>query len=120
MSERFTKKQVLEAISSSGGVMSAVQQKLGCKSWATARKYVEKWSDTREAWATENSHADDLAQSVIINDIKNGNVQTAKWWLERRRWKDFYINQHSHIEEEEIDKDDNELKIEIVDNKNEN
>ena len=118
MSERFTKKQVLEAISSSGGVMSVVQQKLGCKSWATARKYVEKWSETREAWATENSRADDLAQSVIINDIKTGNVQTAKWWLERRRWKEFYISQRIQIEEANIE-DDTELKIEIMDGENE-
>ena len=118
MGERFTKKQVLEAISNSGGVMSAVQQKLGCKSWATARKYVEKWADTREAWATENNHADDLAQSVIINDIKSGNVQTAKWWLERRRRKCFYLTQRMLFEELESD-EDTELKIEIVDDKNE-
>ena len=118
MGERFTKKQVIEAISNSGGVMSAVQQRLGCKSWATARKYVEKWADTREAWATENSHADDLAQSVIINDIKSGNVQTAKWWLERRRRKEFYLAQRMLFEELESD-DDTELKIEIVDSNNE-
>ena len=119
MSERFTKKQVLEAISNSGGVMSAVQQRLGCKSWATARKYVEKWADTREAWTTENSHADDLAQSVIINDIKSGNVQTAKWWLERRRRKEFHLVQRMLFEDLEND-DDTELKIEIVDGNNEN
>jgi len=118
MGNRFTKKQVLEAISNSGGVMSAVQQKLGCKSWATARKYVEKWTDTREAWATENSHADDLAQSVIINDIKSGNVQTAKWWLERRRRKEFHLDQRMLFEELEND-DDSELKIEIVDGNHE-
>ena len=118
MSRRYTKKQVLEAISGSGGVMSAVQQKLGCKSWATARKYVEKWADTREAWETENSHADDLAQSVIINDIKSGNVQTAKWWLERRRRKDFYLTQRMPFEELE-NNDDTELKIEIVGGDNE-
>ena len=118
MGKRFTKKQVLEAISCSGGVMSAVQQKLGCKSWATAKKYVEKWEETREAWITENSHADDLAQSVIINDIKNGNVQSAKWWLERRRWREFYISQRIQIEDANSD-DDAELRIEIVDGKNE-
>ena len=118
MGERFTKKQILEAISNSGGIMSAVQQKLGCKSWATAKKYVEKWADTREAWATENNHADDLAQSVIINDIKSGNVQTAKWWLERRQRKDFHLDQRMLFEELEND-DDSELKIEIVDGNNE-
>ena len=119
MSGRFTKKQVLEAISNSGGVMSTIQQRLGCKSWDTARKYVEKWQDTRQAWETENNHADDLAQSVIIKDIQSGNVQTAKWWLERRRRKEFYISQRTQLEDIESEDEDTELKIEIVDDKNE-
>ena len=119
MGERFTKKQVLEAISNSGGIMSAIQQRLGCKSWATAKKYVEKWQDTREAWETENNHSDDLAQSVILKDIQSGNVQTAKWWLERRRRKDFYIGQRVHIESADVGNEDSELKIEIVDSKHE-
>lgn len=97
--------------------MSVIQQRLGCKSWRTARTYVEKWAETREAWETENEHTDDLAQSVIIKDMQNGNVQTAKWWLERRRRKAFCINEKANIEQAENEADDNELRI-VIDNDN--
>ena len=43
----YTKTQVLEAIETSGGVMAVVQRRLGCASWETARKYVEKWKETQ-------------------------------------------------------------------------
>lgn len=119
MSKGYKKSEVLEAISNSGGIMTTVQQRLGCRSWETARKYVEKWADTREAWETENCHTDDLAQSVVIKDIQGGNVQTAKWWLERRRRKTFCLEKHI---QQEFDFDeaaeDTEIKIEIVDGGN--
>lgn len=116
MGKGFTKEQTLQAISNSGGIVTTVQQRLGCKSWETAKRYIEKWSDTREAWETENSHTDDLAQSVLIKDIQNGNVQSAKWWLERRRRKEFYISHYGTAEQQETDDaEDNELTIEIVD-----
>lgn len=95
--------------------MSVVQQRLGCKSWRTARDYVEKWAETREAWESENEHTDDLAQSVIIKDMQNGNVQTAKWWLERRRRKAFCISERANIEQTDEENEDNDLTIEIVD-----
>lgn len=116
MGKGYRKDEVLEAISNSGGIMTTVQQRLGCKSWETARKYVEKWADTREAWETENCHTDDLAQSVVIKDIQGGNVQTAKWWLERRRRKAFCIEKHIQ-QEFDFDgngTDDNELVIRLV------
>lgn len=116
MGKGFTKEQTLQAISNSGGIVTTVQQRLGCKSWETAKRYIEKWSDTREAWETENCHTDDLAQSVLIKDIQNGNVQSAKWWLERRRRKEFYISHYGAAEQQETDDaEDNDLTIEIVD-----
>lgn len=95
--------------------MSVVQQRLGCKSWRTARTYVEKWAETQEAWESENEVTDDLAQSVIIKDMQNGNVQTAKWWLERRRRKAFCISDKAQITQQYEETDDNELTIEIMD-----
>ncbi|MCM1232082.1 MAG: hypothetical protein NC489_18325 [Ruminococcus flavefaciens] len=118
MGNRYSKAQTLEAISNSGGIMSTVQKRLGCKSWETARKYVEKWADTREAWNNENQHTDDLAQSVVIKDIQGGNVQTAKWWLERRRRKAFCLEKYIQQELDFNEQEDTELKIEIVDGTN--
>ena len=95
--------------------MSVIQQRLGCNSWETAKKYVFKWAETREAWETENEYTDDLAQSVIIKDMQSGNVQTAKWWLERRRRKAFCISDKAQITQQDEEADDNEITIEIVD-----
>lgn len=120
MGKGYTKRDVLEAIMNSGGVMSTVQKRLGCRSWETARKYVEKWADTRDAWVNENRHTDDLAQSVIIKDMQNGNVQTAKWWLERRRRKEFCLEKHIQQEFDFDEETDNDIKIEIVDGANDN
>lgn len=120
MSKGYKKNEVLEAISNSGGIMTTVQQRLGCRSWETARKYVEKWADTREAWETENCHTDDLAQSVVIKDIQGGNVQTAKWWLERRRRKTFCLEKYAQQEFDFDENEDTEIKIEIVDGGNDN
>lgn len=117
MGKGYKKDEVLQAISNSGGVMSTVQQRLGCKSWRTAREYVNKWAETRDAWESENEHTDDLAEAVIINAIKNKDLPTAKWWLERRRRKAFCINEKANIEQAENEADDNELRI-VIDNDN--
>jgi hypothetical protein len=114
----YTKTQVLKAISNSGGVMTVVQQRLGCNSWETARKYVDKWAETRERWETEKKHTDDMAQSVIIKDIQSGNVQTSKWWLERRRRREYALDQRALVGAQENESDeDTELRIIIDDDK---
>ena len=46
--------------------------------------------------------------------MKDGNVQTAKWWLERRRRKVFCISDKASTESAD-ESEDNELTIEIVD-----
>lgn len=97
--------------------MTTVQQRLGCKSWRTAREYVNKWAETREAWESENEHTDDLAEAVIIKAIQNNDIPTAKWWLERRRRRAYCINERVQNETQEVPTDDNELRI-IIDNDN--
>ena len=112
--KRYTKTQVLEAIETSGGVMAVVQRRLGCASWETARKYVEKWKETQEAFHAESCIVNDLARSVVIKDIQEGNVQTAKWWLERRVREEFSDKAGITPPSENI-APDNTLRIEIDD-----
>ena len=114
MGKGYTKKQVLEAIETSGGVMAVVQRRLGCASWETARKYVEKWKETQAAFHAESCIVNDLARSVIIKDIQGGNVQTAKWWLERRVREEFSDKAGINPPSENI-APDNTLRIEIDD-----
>lgn len=115
MGKGYTKTQVLEAIETSGGVMAVVQRRLGCASWETARKYVEKWKETQAAFLAESCIINDLARSVVIKDIQGGNVQTAKWWLERRVREEFSDKAGINPPSENI-APDNTLRIEIDDN----
>ena len=114
MGKGYTKAQVLEAIETSGGVMAVVQRRLGCASWETARKYVEKWKETQAAFVAEGCIINDLARSVIIKDIQEGSVQTAKWWLERRVRGEF-SDKAGIASPPESTAPDNTLRIEIDD-----
>lgn len=111
MSKGYTKEQVLKAIHESGCVISIIRKNLGCKSWETARRYIDKWQETRDAFATEEKAVNDLARSVVIKDIKAGNVQTAKWWLAIKERQEF--GEQGEQQEQMID--DTELTINIID-----
>ena len=78
--KRYTKKQVLNAIDGSYGVMLNVARKLDCN-WATARKYVNMWNDTKEAYKKEFDSTIDLAEKTVVKSIEEGDVFTAKWFL---------------------------------------
>lgn len=93
MGKRFeyTKEQVLTAIKSSGGIISTVQKKLGCMSWSTANKYINKWNETKKAYEDESEIVLDIAEGVVVKGIQAGDAQLAKWYLStkgRRRGYD--------------------------------
>ena len=71
---------VLKAIKGSGAVMSTIAKRLDC-AWYTARKYVNEWEATRQAYEDEEQMILDLAESKIYESINNGNTQDAKWLL---------------------------------------
>jgi len=89
----FTKEQVLKAIEGTAGIMSTVASRLQCE-WHTAQSYVDKWVCTQEAFKNERERVLDLAESVLIQNIRlMSKVQTesgeivdtgdAKWMLSR-------------------------------------
>ena len=88
---RYEKETVLRAIRGSGGIMSAIAQRLGCE-WDTARRYVNRWAETRAAFQAERERVLDLAETAVIRALKEGDVGTAKWVLSRlgrhRGWGD--------------------------------
>ncbi len=79
---RYTREQVLAAIRDSGGIISAVAQRLGCE-WDTARRYIQRWAETRAAFQAERERVLDLAETALIRAIREGDVGTAKWLLSR-------------------------------------
>ena len=87
----YTRQQVLAAIKESGGIVSVVARKLQCD-WNTARKYIDRWAETRAAFQAERESVLDLAEAAVVRAIKEGDVGTAKWVLSRlgrhRGWGD--------------------------------
>jgi len=94
MTKNYTRDRVLGAIRESGGITKIVATRLAC-SWATARKYINKWSSTRDAFEAESEEILDVAESVLQRNIQlaykqQGETQRpvdssdAKWLLSRK------------------------------------
>ena len=77
-----TKTATLDAIRNSGGIMSTIAEKLGV-TWHTAKSYVDKWPETIQAFEDERNRIVDMAESVLVKSIRNGDTQDAKWLLSR-------------------------------------
>jgi transposase len=74
------KEKVLEAIRGSGAIMSTIAKRLDV-AWHTADKYCHKTEETKQALENEIERTLDLAESVLLESIKSGNTQDAKWYL---------------------------------------
>jgi len=83
MSGRVTKKMLKEAITDSGGIVLEIARRLGV-TWRTANKYIHKWPDTLQMFTDESEKVLDLAEKTIVNSIKAGDTQDAKWLLARK------------------------------------
>lgn len=90
MAYSFNKETVLKAIQNSRGITEIVAKKLGC-SWHTAQTYMNKWEETRSAVLDEQERSLDFAEGVILDSIKNKDVQTAKWYLKMKGQSRGYI-----------------------------
>ena len=108
--QSLTKEEVLNAVRNSGGIVLAVARKLGIKDWYTARKYINKWKETKEAFNATNEENLDRAESVVIQKIANGDVGSAKWYLTKKGKDRGYADDLAALLDEEP------LKIEFTGN----
>lgn len=81
---RYTNAQIEAAIKGSGGVIGRIARTLGAE-WHTVRRRIDASPRLLELWRDECETVDDLAESVLIKSIQDGDTGSAKWWLERRR-----------------------------------
>ena len=81
-----------EAIPGTGGLITSIAAKVGC-AWHTAKKYVEDSPTLTQMVEDEAHKIDDMAESVVLTAIKEKDIQTAKWWLERRKREVFSTRQ---------------------------
>lgn len=92
------KETVIKAIEGSGGIIATVSRRLNCQ-WHTADKYIHKWKETETAFENEMAMILDMAEGVLFNSVKEGNVQAAKWVLatlgKRRGYSEKYELEHN-------------------------
>lgn len=79
---RKTDVAILEAIKGSGGIMSTIARKLGV-TWHTADSWIRESEELMEALKDEKETILDMAESTLLNKIKEGDEQSAKWYLSK-------------------------------------
>lgn len=77
---KFTAQQFIEAMPGTGGIVSAIADKVGC-AWNTAKKYIDEYVTVNQAWHNERNRIKDKARHNIIREIERGDVQLSKWFL---------------------------------------
>ncbi len=100
MSRDFTREQVIDAITGTGGIVSAIAKRLGC-AWFTAQVYIQKWASTQRAFDDEREQFLDACESVLEKNIqlamqaqKKGEIvdtSDVKWTLARLGKKRGYV-----------------------------
>lgn len=77
---KYTTKQMIDAIEASAGYLTFAARSLGCD-YHTVQSYIRKFSEIAECYNDILERNLDIAENVVINDMKSGSVETAKWFL---------------------------------------
>jgi transposase len=81
--EKASVKKILNAISGTGGLISAIAVKLGVH-YHTVLNYEKKYESIRLAIEEERDRILDKAESNLFMRIKEGDEETSKWFLARK------------------------------------
>ena len=76
----FKKKDVLDAIDGSYGIVSTVAAKLHCN-WHTADEYIKKWPETMQALKDEEETKLDYVEGKAIKAIENNDGAMIRFYL---------------------------------------
>ena len=110
----FKKQDILDAIKDSGGIVTTVALALDCD-WHTAKANIERYKETREAFDGELETGLDLVEGKAYSQARNGDGAMIRFILATKGRKRGYGEQPYQPFDEQ--KDDTEIKIEIVDGK---
>lgn len=86
----YSKEQVLKAIEGSYGIVTHIAAKLGC-AWNTAQRYVNKWAETRQAYADEDERALDFTEGQMLAAIKSGDGPMIRFHLATKGKRRGYV-----------------------------
>ncbi len=98
----FTEKEVLKAISDSGGIISKIAEKLTCD-WHTAKTYIEKFEKTKLAYSAETESVLDIAESKLIENIQDNDNTAIIFYLKTKG------RNRGYVEKYQPDDSDNEI-----------
>ena len=76
----FKKKDVLDAINGSYGIVSTVAAKVRCN-WHTADEYIKKWPETLQALNDEEESKLDFVEGKAIKKINEGDGSMIRFYL---------------------------------------
>lgn len=101
-SATYTAEQFIKAIPGTGGIISTIAKRVGCD-WHTADDWLRNKPTVNRAWQDEREAVADMAESVIVKNMQEGDVQTAKWLLERLRKETYSPRQEQQqVGEQEV------------------
>lgn len=98
MAKNYKKSTVLEAVKRSEGVMEYVAKTLGC-TWETARRYVNKWEETKDAFSLAECELHTVAYQSFHKALADGE----KWAIERMLDTSARRNGHGLVEHKKVD-----------------
>ena len=78
MGKHYSVKQFEAAIPGSGGIITTIARRVGC-SWHTAASYLKDSPTLARLYEDEASTIDDLAESVVIKSMQEGDINAAIW-----------------------------------------
>ena len=80
---RKSKKAIIEAIKDSGGIMSTIARRLDV-TWHTADSWIRESEKLMDALKDEKETILDMSESTLLKRIKEGDEQSAKWYLSKK------------------------------------
>lgn len=83
MGKRYRASDFIDAIPGSGGIISTIAKRVGCD-WSTAKIAIDSTPTVKAAYDNECETVLDMAESVILKSIKDGDSGDAKWYLTRK------------------------------------
>lgn len=90
-----------KAIAGSGGLYSVIAKRLGC-AWHTAKKYVEANKTARQLILNEEESILDLAESKLIENIKDNDNTAIALYLKSKGAKRGYAEVKKQETQQEI------------------
>jgi hypothetical protein len=85
---KYTIGEMIEALDSNGGLVTYAAKKLGCH-YTTVLNYIEKYPEVAEAKQQIDENIIDLAEDTLVTNIKEGNIDSTKYFLRKGRQRGY-------------------------------